>query len=196
MRLTLLSYITLNNGVKIPRLGLGVYQSPVGETTFYAVRYALKIGYRHIDTAWLYGNEGDVGRAILESGLPREQVFVTSKVWNSDQGYDSTLSACQRTLRRLGLSYVDLYLIHWPVQGMGKETWTAMIKLLKDNKARAIGVSNYEIADIQEIQNFDVIPSINQVELHPFLFRKELLRFCKMNKIQIEAYSPLTRGNK
>jgi len=197
MQLTLQSYITLNNGVKIPRLGLGVYQTPVGETTFHAVRYALKIGYRHIDTAWLYGNEGDVGRALLESGLPREQVFVTSKVWNSDQGYHSTLSACQRTLRRLGLSYVDLYLIHWPVQGMGKETWTAMIKLLKDNKARAIGVSNYEIADLLEIiQNFDVIPSINQIELHPFLFRKELLQFCKMNKIQIEAYSPLTRGNK
>src|SRR6266498_3630936 len=196
MLLNLQSRVMLSNGVEIPRLGIGVYQTPVGET-LRAVRYALKIGYRHVDTAWLYGNEGDVGRAILESGIPREEVFITTKVWNTDQGYDSTLSACERSLRRLGLPYVDLYLIHWPVQGMGKDTWRAMIQLLRSGKARAIGVSNYEIFDLQEIlQNFDVIPAINQVEFHPFLYQKELLQFCKNSNIQLEAYSPLTRGNK
>ncbi len=108
MQLTLQSYATLNNGVEIPRLGLGVYQMPIGETTLRAVKYALKIGYRHIDSAWLYGKEGDVGRAVLESGIPRDEVFITTKVWNNDQGYDSTLKAYERSLRRLGLSYVDL----------------------------------------------------------------------------------------
>lgn len=197
MLLTLQSHATLNNGVEIPRLGLGVYQSPTGETTLRAVRYALKIGYRHIDTAWLYGNEGDVGRAVLESGIPREEVFITTKVWNSDQGYDSTLKACERSLRRLRLSYVDLYLIHWPVEGMGKDTWRAMIQLSKEGKARAIGVSNYEIFHLQDIlENFDVVPSVNQVEFHPFLYQEELLQFCRNNNIQLEAYSPLTRGEK
>ena len=186
-----------NNGVEIPRLGLGVYQTAIGETTLRAVRYALKIGYRHIDTAWLYGNEADVGRAVRESGIRREEIFITTKVWDNDQGYDSTLMACERSLRRLGLSYVDLYLIHWPVQAKSKDTWKAMIQLLKDGKARAIGVSNYEIFDIQEIlQNFDTIPSVNQVEFHPFLYQEQLLQFCKNNQIQLEAYSPLTRGEK
>jgi diketogulonate reductase-like aldo/keto reductase len=187
----------LNNGVEIPRLGLGVYQTPIGETTLQAVRYALKVGYRHIDTAWLYGNEGDVGRAVLESGIPREEIFVTTKVWNSDQGYDSTLRACERSIRRLGLPCIDLYLIHWPIEGMGKDTWKAMIQLLRAGKVRAIGVSNYDLFQVQEIlQNFDVVPSVNQVEFHPFLFQEELLQFCNNNSIQLEAYSPLTRGNK
>ncbi len=197
MHLTLQSHATLNNGVEIPRLGLGVYQTPIGETTLRAVKYALNIGYRHIDTAWLYGNEGDVGRAVLESGIPRDEVFITTKVWNSDQGYDSTLMACERSLRRLGLSYIDLYLIHWPVEGLGKDTWKAMIQLLRAGKAKAIGVSNYDILRVKEIlQNFDVLPSVNQVEFHPFLYQEELLRFCNDNRIQLEAYSPLTRGNK
>jgi len=197
MPLTLQSHAILNNGVEIPRLGLGVYQTPSGVTTLRAVRYALKIGYRHIDTAWLYGNEGDVGRAVRESGIQREEVFITTKVWNSDQGYASTLTACERSLRRLELSYVDLYLIHWPVQGKSKDTWNAMIQILRDGKARAIGVSNYQIFDLQEIlQNFDVVPSVNQVEFHPFLYQEELLQFCKNNNIQLEAYSPLTRGEK
>jgi methylglyoxal/glyoxal reductase len=197
MFLTLQSHAILNNGVEIPRLGLGVYQTPTGEATLNAVRYALKIGYRHIDTAWLYGNEGDVGRAVRESGIRREEVFVTTKVWNSDQGYGSTLTACERSLRRLGLSYVDLYLIHWPVQGKNKDTWKAMIQILREGKATAIGVSNYEIFHLEEIlQNFDVVPSVNQVEFHPFLYQEELLQFCKSNRIQLEAYSPLTRGEK
>ena len=197
MQLTLQSHAILNNNVEIPRLGLGVYQTAIGETTLRAVSYALKIGYRHIDTAWLYGNEADVGRAVRESGIRREEIFITTKVWDTDQGYTSTLTACERSLRRLGLSYVDLYLIHWPVQAKSKDTWKAMIQLLKDGKARAIGVSNYEILDIQEIlQNFDTVPSVNQVEFHPFLYQEELLQFCKNNQIQLEAYSPLTRAEK
>ncbi len=197
MLLTLQSNAKLNNGVEIPRLGLGVYQTPPGEPTLRAVRYALNIGYRHIDTAWLYGNEANVGAAILESGIRREEVFITTKVWNSDQGYFSTLNACEKSLRRLGISYVDLYLIHWPVEGKSRDTWKAMIQLLREDKARAIGVSNYEISDLQEIlQNFDVVPSINQVEFHPFLYQNNLLQFCKNKNIQLEAYSPLTRGNK
>jgi diketogulonate reductase-like aldo/keto reductase len=157
MLLTLKSHARLNNGVEIPRLGLGVYQSPPGRTTKHAVKYALNIGYRHIDTASLYGNEVDVAMAIRESGLRREEVFITTKVWNNDQGYDSTLRACDESLRRLGLSYVDLYLIHWPVQGMSEDTWRAMIHLFHQNKARAIGVSNYEIGDLKELlQNMDL----------------------------------------
>ena len=197
MLLTLESRTKLNNGIEIPRLGLGVYQSSAGQTTVRAVRYALKIGYRHIDTAHIYGNESDVGRAIQESGIRREEIFITTKVWNSYQGYDSTLRACEQSLRRLGLSYVDLYLIHWPVEGLGDETWRAMIKLLHQGKASAIGVSNYSILQINELlQNSDVIPAVNQVEFHPFLYQEDLLRFCKNNKIQLEAYSPLTRAKR
>ncbi len=197
MQLTLQSSITLNTGVEIPRLGLGVYQTPSGEPTLRAVRYALNIGYRHIDTAWLYDNERDVGKAVIESGIDREEVFISTKVWNSDQGYHSTLKACEKSLRRLGLTYVDLYLIHWPVEGQSKETWKAMIQLLREGKTRAIGVSNYEISHLQEIfQNFDVIPSVNQVEFHPFLYQEKLLEFCKNSNIQLEAYSPLTRGQR
>jgi methylglyoxal/glyoxal reductase len=197
MSLNLQSRIKLNNGVEIPRLGLGVYQTRPGETTQSAVKYALDMGYRHIDTAWIYGNEKDVGRAILKSGIPREEVFVTTKLWNTDQGYSSTLRACQKSLENLGLSYVDLYLIHWPVQGMSKETWKAMIQLLGEGKAKAIGVSNYEIFHLQEIlENFDIVPSVNQVEFHPFLYQSELLKFCSKHKIQLEAYSPLTRAVK
>lgn len=197
MLLTLESRAKLNNGIEIPRLGLGVYQSPPGEITLRAVRYALEIGYRHIDTAELYGNETDVGRAIQESGIRRDDVFITTKVWNSHQGYDSTLYACEGSLRRLGLSYVDLYLIHWPVQGLGDETWRAMIRVLQQGKARAIGVSNYRITELNELlDKSDVVPAVNQVEFHPFLYQEELLSFCKNNKIQLEAYSPLTRGKR
>lgn len=197
MSLTLESKAKLNNGIEIPYLGLGVYQSPPGKTTARAVGYALKVGYRHIDTAELYGNETDVGRALRESGIKRENVFITTKVWNSHQGYDSTLHACEGSLERLGFSYVDLYLVHWPVQGLGNDTWRAMIKLYREGKARAIGVSNYSIRELNEVlQNSDVVPAVNQVEFHPFLYDEELLNFCRNNRIQLEAYSPLTRGKK
>ncbi len=187
----------LNNDVEIPRLGLGVYQSPPGKTTHDAVRYALECGYRLVDTARVYGNEGDVGMAVRESGLARDQVFVTTKLWNSDHGYDPTIRACEESLRRLGLSYLDLYLIHWPVPGARKETWKAMAKLMKDGKCRAIGVSNYTTRHLEELlNNSDVVPAVNQVEFHPFLYQRELLEYCQRHEIQLEAYSPLTRGER
>ena len=197
--LTMQSRITLNNGVEIPRLGLGVYQSPPGRITQHAVRYALNIGYRHIDTAYIYVNESDVGKAVRESGIQREEVFVTTKLWNTNQlGYESALQACKESLQRLRLNYVDLYLIHWPVHGIGNNTieiWKAMVHLLIDGKARAIGVSNFSIDDLRDIlQDSDVVPAVNQVEFHPFLYQKDLLSFCEKNSIQLEAYSPLTRG--
>jgi methylglyoxal/glyoxal reductase len=189
------SRVVLNNGVEIPRLGLGVYQSPPGKATENAVRYALTIGYRLIDTAQLYGNEEDVGRALRNSGVSRDEVFITTKVWNSEQGYESTLQACNDSLRRLGLSYLDLYLIHWPVPGMSEETWKAMVRLLREQKTRAIGVSNYDIYDLSQLmKSSDVLPAVDQVEFHPFLYQERLLRFCEKNRIQVEAYSPLTRG--
>jgi methylglyoxal/glyoxal reductase len=195
MLFTLESRARLNNGVEIPRLGLGVYQSPPGKATQRAIKYGLEAGYRHIDTAQIYGNEEDVGNALRESGIKREEVFITTKVWNSYQGYYSTLQACEQSLRRLGMAYVDLYLIHWPVQGISLDTWKAMVQSLRTGKARAVGVSNYTIELLQEIlQNSDVVPAVNQVEFHPFLYQKHLLSFCEKNSIQLEAYSPLTRG--
>ncbi len=197
MSFTLNSTAKLNNGIQIPRLGLGVYQVPSGKSTVKAVKYALKIGYKHIDTAMIYGNESDVGKALKDSDVKREDIFITTKVWNSDQGYDSTLEAFESSLKRLGLSYVDLYLIHWPIQGKTNETWKALIKLLRNGKVNAIGVSNYSINDLREtIQSSDVVPAINQVEFHPFLYQKDLLLFCKSNSIHPEAYSPLTRGKR
>jgi methylglyoxal/glyoxal reductase len=200
MLLTLDSRARLNNGVEIPYLGLGVYQSPPGRITQRVVKYALKIGYRHIDTAMVYGNETDVGSALRESEIRRDEVFITTKLWNSNQvGYDSALQECEQSLRRLGLTYVDLYLIHWPVQGDSNsiEIWRAMVSLLREGKARAIGVSNYTIDDLKEIlQDSDIVPAVNQVEFHPFLYQKELLGFCEKNTIQLEAYSPLTRGKR
>jgi diketogulonate reductase-like aldo/keto reductase len=185
----------LNNGLEIPRLGLGVYQSPPGKITERAVQYALKIGYRLIDRAQLYGNEEDVGRALRRSGVNRDDVFITTKVWNSDQGYESTLQAFNKSLKRLGLSYLNLYLIHWPVPGMSEGTWKAMVRLLREQKTRAIGVSNYDIDDLSQLmQSSDVLPAVDQVEFHPFLYQERLLRFCEKNGIQMEAYSPLTRG--
>ena len=201
MSFNIQSRIRLNNGVEIPRLGLGVYQSPPGRITQHIVRYALKIGYRHIDTAYIYGNESDVGKALHDSGIHRDEVFITTKLWNTrDVGYDSALLAYKESLQRLGLKYIDLYLIHWPVQGIGNNTieiWKAMVNLLREGKARAIGVSNFAIDNLKRILNdSDVVPAVNQVEFHPFLYQKDLLSFCNKNGIQLEAYSPLTRGKR
>ncbi|HKX97663.1 MAG TPA: aldo/keto reductase [Candidatus Nitrosocosmicus sp.] len=197
MSFTLNSVVKLNNGIEIPRLGLGVYQIPPGKSTAKAVKYALETGYKHIDTAKIYGNESDVGKALKESDVKRDDVFITTKVWNSDQGYDSTLEAFESSLKRLGLSYVDLYLVHWPVQEKIIETWKAMIKLLNSGKVNAIGVSNYSIKELKEmLDGSDIVPAINQVEFHPYLYQKDLLRFCKSHLIQLEAYSPLTRGKR
>jgi len=197
MQATVEPVAKLNNGVMIPRLGLGVYQSPPGQVTQHAVEYALKIGYRHIDTARIYNNETDVGTALRKSGIKREDVFITTKLWNSDHGYETALKACDDSLKRLGLKYLDLYLIHWPVPEIRNESWTALSKLLKDGKCRSIGVSNYTIQHLTELlEDADVVPMVNQVEFSPFLYQKQLLDYCEENKIQVEAYSPLTQGAK
>jgi diketogulonate reductase-like aldo/keto reductase len=189
--------IPLNTGASIPRIGLGVFQAKAGGETRAAVRSALTLGYRHIDTAKIYGNERDVGQAIAESGIPREEIFVTTKLWNSDHGYETTLRACRESLTKLGLSYLDLYLIHWPVPEARRETWRAMLKLQEEGLCRAVGVSNYMIRHLEEVlSSSPVVPAVNQVELSPFLYRKELIDFCNARGIVVEAYSPLTKGRR
>lgn len=178
-------------------LGLGVYQSRPGAETREAVKAALAAGYRHVDTARVYGNERDVGAALHESGVPRDEVFVTTKLWNADHGHDATLKACDQSLARLGLEHVDLYLVHWPVEGLRRDTWRAMEKLLADGKARAIGVSNYTIRHLDELAGTArSLPSVNQVELHPFLFQRALLERCRALGIQVEAYAPLVKAQR
>ena len=195
--LSIQSTVKLNNNVQMPILGLGVYQTPPGRVTQNSVKFALKLGYRHVDTARIYGNEADVGEAVRESGILREDLFVTTKLWNSDQGYDSTLRACEASLKRLGCDYVDLYLVHFPVPDVRKESWRAMETLFKKGRCRAIGVSNFTIRHLEELtEESDVIPSVNQVEFHPFLYQKELLDYCQGKRIQVEAYSPLARGER
>jgi len=195
MALEISSKIKLNNGVEIPILGLGVFQAKSGGEARAAVKWALDAGYRHIDTARIYGNEGDVGAALRESGVPREEVFVTTKLWNADHGYDRAIAACKASLGRLGLSYVDLYLVHWPVQGLRLDTWRALEALLGEGKCRAIGVSNYMIRHLDELlARAKVVPAVNQIELSPFLYPRDLVRTCEDKGIVLEAYSPLTKG--
>jgi diketogulonate reductase-like aldo/keto reductase len=195
MVLSLDARTRLDNGVEMPVLGLGVWLIPSGEETRRAVRDALECGYRLIDTARAYGNERDVGRALLESGLPREEVFVTTKLWNSDHGYEAARRACRASLGDLGLDYIDLYLVHWPVPGLRRETWKAMAALQNEGICRAIGVSNYTIRHLEELrEESSVPPAVNQVEFHPFLYQRELLDYCRRRGIAVEAYSPLARG--
>jgi len=186
---------TLHNGVKMPWLGLGVYKTAEGEEVKRAVLTALEAGYRSIDTAALYQNERGVGEAVKASGLPREEVFITTKVWNDDQGYESTLRAFEQSRRLLGVDVVDLYLIHWPVRGKYKETWRALEKLYKDGWVRAIGVSNFHIHHLEDLlADCEIVPMVNQVELHPCLTQEPLREFCRKRRIQVESWSPLMRG--
>lgn len=197
MVLTLRSRVTLNNGVDMPWLGLGVYQASPGRIAQSAVRESLALGYRLIDTAKLYRNEADVGQAVRDSGLPRDEVFVTTKLWNTDHGYDATLRAFEHSRRELGLDLVDLYLIHWPVAGARPETWKAMEELYAQGKARAIGVSNYMVHHLNELlRDAKVVPAVDQVEMNPFLPQRELQAFCASHGIRLEAYSPLTKGRR
>lgn len=181
--------------VAIPKLGLGVYQVPPRDA-LQATAQALKYGYRHIDSAALYRNEKAVGQAVRESGIPREEVFVTTKVWNSDQGYQNTLRAFDRSLNELGLGYVDLYLVHSPLPTQKRlDTWKAMEEILRSGKAKAIGVSNYGVHHLKELfANCKIRPSVNQIQLHPFGTHTELVKFCEKEGIVVEAYSPLTQG--
>lgn len=189
---------TLHNGVKMPWFGLGVYLAKDGQEVINAVKYALKHGYRSIDTAAFYNNEEGVGQAIKESQVAREDIFLTTKVWNTDHGYEKTLQAFDESLRKLDVDYIDLYLIHWP--GPKKEsfidTWRALEKLYKDGRVRAIGVCNFEIHHLQQLLEVcEIKPMVNQVEYHPHLTQKELKIFCEKEQIQLEAWSPLKRGD-
>ncbi|MBB6450767.1 diketogulonate reductase-like aldo/keto reductase [Geomicrobium halophilum] len=186
---------TLYNGVKMPWLGLGVYKTEEGEEVEHAVHTALEAGYRSIDTASFYGNEVGVGKAIGESTIARKDIFVTTKVWNDDQGYENTLAAFEQSLEKLKLDYIDLYLIHWPVSGMYKETWQAMEKLYEEGRVKAIGVCNFQIHHLEDLlEECKIKPMVNQVEYHPRLTQKDLHQFCKEQNIQLEAWRPIMRG--
>ena len=187
----------LRNGVEIPRLGLGVFRSGRGGQTRDAVLWALEAGYRHIDTARIYGNEADVGRAVRESGLPRDEIFVTTKLFNDDHGRDRAREALERSLDRLGLDAVDLYLIHWPVPELRMETWEALVRAHEDGLCRAIGVSNYMVHHLDELlAATGRPPDVNQIEVSPFLQQRDVRRACAVRGVTVEAYSPLTKGQR
>lgn len=194
---TLRTTVELRGGVAMPRFGLGVWQASPGGEAKRAVLEALRVGYRLVDTASAYRNEEDVGAAVRESGIPREEIFVTTKLWNTDHGHDKTLRAFDRSLRRLGLDRVDLYLVHWPVEGLRQETWGSMERIFAEGRARAIGVSNYTVRHLEELlARAEVPPTVNQVEFSPFLHQRELLDFCDRHGIVLESYGPLVRGEK
>ena len=196
------SALRLLNGIEIPCIGFGTWQTPDGETAVTAVKAAIEAGYRHIDTAAAYGNEESVGKAIRESGIPRAELFITSKVWNTDRGYESTLQAFEKTLERLGTDYLDLYLIHWPANStqfedwaqINLETWRAMTDLYKAGRIRAIGVSNFLPKHLEPLMETEVKPMVNQIEYHPGQMQEETVSYCKENGILIEAWSPLGTG--
>jgi diketogulonate reductase-like aldo/keto reductase len=197
MKLTITSKTTLNNKTSMPWFGLGTFLSDAGKTTQDAVRWALEAGYRHIDTARIYNNEEDVGLAISESSLPRSDIYITTKVWNDDQGFEATLKACDESLKRLKIDYADLYLMHWPVSGLRNETWKALIKLQELGKTKAIGVSNFMIRHLDELlAKTDIVPAVNQIELSPFIQRKPLVEYCRKKGIVVESYSTLSRGKR
>jgi methylglyoxal/glyoxal reductase len=193
------STTTLRNGVKMPWLGLGVFKVEEGQELVNAVKTAITHGYRSIDTAAIYGNEVGVGQgvrqAMAETGVARENLFITSKVWNSELGYEKTIAAYEESLTKLGVDYLDLYLIHWPVAGKYKESWRALETLYKEGRVKAIGVSNFQIHHLEDLmKDAEIKPMLNQVEYHPRLTQKELHAFCRQHDIQLEAWSPLMQG--
>ncbi|WP_214770497.1 aldo/keto reductase [Exiguobacterium sp. s133] len=191
-----MQHVTLNNGLSMPQLGYGVFKVPE-EEVYQAVLEALRAGYHSIDTAMIYENEAGVGRALRDSGIPREEIFLTTKVWNADQGYAETLAAFETSLTKLGVDYVDLYLIHWPMPNEDRyvDTWHALEELYKQGKTKAIGVSNFHIPHLKRIlEEGTVVPAVNQIELHPFLSQEEIRTFCKEHDILVEAWSPLMKG--
>ncbi|MDQ0254722.1 diketogulonate reductase-like aldo/keto reductase [Evansella vedderi] len=190
-------YVTLNNGVKMPQLGFGVFKVKDGSIATEAVKKAIEVGYRSIDTAAIYKNENGVGQGIKDSGINREELFITTKVWNGDQGYEKTLKAFEESLEKLGLDYVDLYLIHWPMPNVDKyvDTYKALEKLYEDGRVRAIGVCNFQIPHLERLLNeCKVKPVLNQVELHPYFSQKELRDFCEKHEIFVESWGPLMQG--
>ena len=197
MTLTIESRIKLNDGMTMPLFGLGVWRLESGKETRDAVSYALGLGYKHIDTASMYDNEEDVGVAIQESSLPREKLFITTKVNSSELGYDSTLEACERSLKKLKLTYLDLFLIHKPVEGYRQNTWKALEKLKHESICRSIGVSNFSPKHLNEIFKIcEFIPAVNQIEMNPFLAQKNISEFCRSKNIHITGYCPLARTEK
>ena len=187
--------VTFQDGKSIPQLGLGVFAMQDGKEVREAMEFAFNEGYRSIDTATIYGNEKGVGQAIEESRIPRERIFLTTKVWNNDQGYDSTLGAFQKSMDILGVDYLDLYLVHWPVNGKYIDTWKALEKLHQDGLIRSIGVSNFQVHHLETLfKSAKITPVVNQIEQHPYLVQKELRDFCIQHDIKIEAWSPLGRG--
>ena len=188
--------ITLNNGVRIPQLGFGVFQIEPDQTRE-AVATALEIGYRHIDTAEMYGNERGVGEAIRGSGLQRDEVFVTSKLSNDNHAYDDALQAFEETLARVDIDYLDLFIIHWPLPAVGDflQTWRALEEMARSGRVRAVGVSNFQVAHLERVlANTDTVPAVNQIEVHPYLTNEAVRTFCVEHQIAVEAYSPIAQG--
>lgn len=199
MSLDMDTTVALRHGRPMPLFGLGTFRSPPGGATRDAVAWALEAGYRHVDTAAAYGNEADVGAAIRESGIPRDDVFVTTKLAADDHGYDRALRAFDASLDRLGLDTVDLYLIHWPGRGPRRESWRALERILEEGRARAIGVSNYLVKHLQELlAEADVVPAVNQIELHPFngRSRADVVSLCRDHDIAVEGYAPLAKAQR
>jgi diketogulonate reductase-like aldo/keto reductase len=187
-----MDYQKLNNGIEIPSLGLGVFRMDDEKEAYNSVRKAIDLGYRHIDTAKVYENEAPIGRAIRDSGVSREELFVTTKLWNEDIANGNEQKAFETSLRTLGLDYVDLYLVHWPIKGKYVSVWKEMEKIAQSDKARAVGVSNYQENHLQEIINLkSLMPAVNQIELHPYLSQQPLVEFCTQHDIKIESWSPL-----
>ncbi len=186
----------LANGVAMPRVGLGVYLVPPGRKAREAVAAALKLGYRHIDTARLYGNEADVGQALRDSGLPRDELFVTTKLWNADHGFERTLAAFDESRAALGFETVDLFLLHWPVPRLRKDSWRALERLYDEGRVRAIGVSNFMVRHLEELlAGARIAPMVNQIEVHPFFQQREVRAWCAKHNIAVAAYSPLAKGD-
>lgn len=186
--------VKLSDGKSMPQLGLGVLRVP-SDDVIAPIKHALSIGYRHLDTAAVYGNEAGVGTAIGESGVSRQDIFLTTKVWNTDHGHAQTLRAFDRSLERMGVDYVDLYLIHWPMTSKNTETWKALCELRDEGRTKSIGVSNFSIEHLNRLaEESDTVPAVNQIELHPWLQQTELRKYHAEHGIQTEAWSPLGQG--
>ena len=188
------NFKVLSNGVKMPSIGFGIYKSGNDEETAKIVKYALKIGYRQIDTASFYGNEVGIGNGIKESGINREDIFLVTKLWNDDHGYDKTIEAFNKSLERLQVDYIDLYLVHWPNK-LNSETWKAFEYLYKTGKVKSIGVCNFKVAHLEELKKTaQIMPMVNQIEIHPQSSKNDMLSYCEENNIQLVAWSPIMRG--
>ncbi|MDR1877290.1 MAG: aldo/keto reductase [Flavobacteriaceae bacterium] len=197
---SLIDTFKLSNGVEIPCIGFGTWQTPEGQVAIDTVKYAIKTGYRHIDTAAIYGNEKSVGQAVAESEVERKELFITTKLWNTERGYETTLRAFEQSMKNLKLEYLDLYLIHWPAIGeegakINSETWKAFEKLYKEGRIRSIGVSNFLEHHLRSLlDTAEIVPMVNQIEYHPGYRQQDTVTFCESHNILIEAWSPLGTG--